>query len=100
MTRARYGTNSRKDSGIMANQPPFFTEAVRIFFRVLCTWFLNKGKPILLANGCPLANDSARLLTKLISTFGDVGDSNGSKYASIILINYIKLRLSKGSPQV
>ena len=32
---------------------------------MLCTWFLNKVKPILLAYGCPLANDSARLLTKL-----------------------------------
>lgn len=31
----------------------------------ICTWFLNKVKPILLAYGWPRANDSARLLTKL-----------------------------------
>ena len=52
---------------------------------MLCTWFLNKVKPILLAYGCPLTNDSARLLTKLISTFGGMGGSNGSTHASIIV---------------
>jgi hypothetical protein len=46
---------------------------------------LNKVKPILLAYGCPRANDSARLLIKLISTFGGMGGSNGSTYASIIV---------------
>jgi hypothetical protein len=54
-------------------------------FRMLYTWFVNKLKPILQVYGCRLANDSARLLTKLISTFGDMAGSNRSTYASIIV---------------
>jgi hypothetical protein len=54
-------------------------------FKLLCTWFLNKVNPILLEYGCPFANDLARLVTKLISTFGGIGGSNGSTYASIMV---------------
>jgi hypothetical protein len=47
-----------------------FIECECIFFKLLCTWFLNNVNPILLVYDCPFANDLARLLTKLISTFG------------------------------
>ena len=62
---------------------------------MLCTCSLNKVKPILPTYGCPFANDSARFLTKLISTFGGIGGSNGSTYASTIVgfLSYIAYAL-------
>src|SRR4030095_804144 len=61
------------------------TECECIFIKLRCTWFLNRVNPILLECGCPFANDLARLLTNSISTFGGMGGSNGSTYASIIV---------------
>src|SRR6185436_16341745 len=61
-----------------------YTEWVCIFFKILCTWFLNRVNPILLAYGCPFTKDSARLVTNSISTLGGIGGSKGSTDASII----------------
>ena len=45
---------------------------------------LYKAKPILLAYGCPFANDSVSLARNSTSTFGGIGESKGSLFASTI----------------